>query len=73
MQWYVCVIPLFPILRHVLVEISVLLVKREIGCNEELADYHTFVGSLMWISVMTSPDIAIALQACARHSLNPTA
>ena len=28
----------------------------------------SFVGRLMWSSVMTRPDIANALRACARHS-----
>ena len=33
----------------------------------------SLVGSLMWLSVMTRPDIANALRACARHSHNPSA
>ena len=73
MTQYVCVLPLFTILRLVLEWISVLLVKRETRGNEKFADYHAFVGSPMWISVMTGPDIAIALQACAYRRLNPTA
>ncbi|CAM9682891.1 unnamed protein product, partial [Ascophyllum nodosum] len=34
--------------------------------------YRALVGSLTWLSVMTRPDIAIALRACARHSHNPS-
>ena len=34
--------------------------------------YRALVGSLMWLSVMTRPDIANALRACARHSHNPS-
>ena len=47
-------------------------VKGETGGNEELTYYHAFAGSLMLMLVMTRPDIANALQACARHSHNPT-
>ena len=41
------------------------------GCNEDFPKYRASVGSLMWLSVMTRPDIANALRACARHSHNP--
>ena len=44
----------------------------EPGGNEEFPKYRALVGSLMWFSVMTRPDIAIALGACARHSHNPS-
>ena len=40
----------------------------EPGGNEEFPQYKPLVGSLMWLSVMTRPDIANALLACARHS-----
>ena len=43
----------------------------EPGGNEECPKYRALVGSLMWLSVMTRPDIANALRACARHSHNP--
>ena len=42
------------------------------GGNEELPKYGALAGSLMWLSVMTRPDIAKALRACARHSHNPS-
>ena len=48
-------------------------VEGESGGNEEFAEYRALVGSLMWLSVMTQPDIANALRACARHCHNPTA
>ena len=34
--------------------------------------YGALVGSLMWLSVTTRPDIANALRACSRHSHNPS-
>ena len=43
----------------------------ELGGNEEFPKYRALVGSLMWLSVMTRPDIANALRACARHTHNP--
>ena len=43
----------------------------EPGGNDEFALYRPLVGSLMWVSVMTRPDIANALRACARHSHDP--
>ena len=43
-------------------------VEGETGGYEELADYRTFVGSLIWMSVMTRPDMANALRAYVRHS-----
>ena len=42
----------------------------EPGCNEKFPKNRALVGSLMWLSVMTRPDIANALRACARHSHN---
>ena len=44
----------------------------EPGGNEELPKYRALVGSLMWLSVMTRPDIANTLRACSRHSHNPS-
>ena len=44
----------------------------EPGGHEEFLKYRALVGSLMWLSVMTRPDIANALRACARHSHNPS-
>ena len=44
----------------------------EPGGNEEFRKYRALVGSLMWLSVMTMPDIANAFRACTRHSHNPT-
>ena len=44
----------------------------EPGGNEEFPQYRPLVGSLMWLSVMTRPDIANALRACARHSHDPS-
>ena len=44
----------------------------EPGDNEEFPKFRVLVGSLMWLSVMTRPDIANALRACARHSHNPS-
>ena len=44
----------------------------EPGGNEEFPRYRALVGSPMWLSVMTRPDIANALRACARHSHNPS-
>ena len=43
----------------------------EPGGNDEFPLYRSLVGSLMWLSVMTRPDIIDALRACARHSHNP--
>ena len=40
----------------------------EPGGNEEFPLYRPLIGSLMWLSVMTRPNIADALRACARHS-----
>ena len=42
----------------------------EPGCKEKFPKNRALVGSLMWLSVMTRPDIANALRACARHSHN---
>ena len=44
----------------------------EPGANEEFPKYRALVGSLMWMSVITRPDIVNALRACARHSHNPS-
>ena len=44
----------------------------EPGCNEEFPKYRALVGSLMWLSAMTRPDIANALCVCARHIHNPS-
>ena len=44
----------------------------EPGGNDEFPLYRPQVSSLMWLSVMTRPDIANALRACARHSHNPS-
>ena len=44
----------------------------EPGGNEEFPKCRALVGSVMWLSVMTKPDIANALRACARHSHNPS-
>ena len=44
----------------------------EPGGNEEFPKYRALVGNLMWLSVMTRPDIANALRACTRHSHNPS-
>ena len=44
----------------------------EPGGNEEFSNYRALVGSLMWLTVMTRPDIANALRACARHSHKPS-
>ena len=44
----------------------------EPGGNEELLKYRALVRSLMWLSVMTRPDIANALRACVLHSHNPS-
>ena len=44
----------------------------ESGDNDEYPKYRALVGSLMWLSVMTRPDMANALRACARHSCNPS-
>ena len=38
------------------------------GGDEEFPKHRTLVGSLMWLSGMTRPDIGNALRACARHS-----
>ena len=44
----------------------------ESGSNQEFPKYRALVRNLMWLSVMTRPDIANALRACARHSHNPS-
>ena len=49
----------------------------EIGPREEGElkgdwPYREAVGSLMWLSTMTRPDISNAVRAVARHSHNPT-
>ena len=44
----------------------------EPGGNEDFPKYRALVGSLMWLSFMTRPDIANALRACARHRHNPS-
>ena len=40
--------------------------------NEEFSKYRALAGSLMRLPVMTRPDIASALCACASHSNNPS-
>ena len=45
----------------------------EPGDIDDFPLYRPLVGSLMWLSVMTRPDINIALRACARLSHNPSA
>ena len=40
--------------------------------NEEFPKNRILIERLMWLSVMTRPDIANALRACARHSHNPS-
>ena len=42
----------------------------ESGGNEKFPKYRALVGSLMWLSVMTRPDIVNVLRACTRHSHN---
>ena len=42
----------------------------EPGGNKGFPKSHALVGSLMWLSVMTRPDITNALRACACHSHN---
>ena len=44
----------------------------EPGGNEHFPKYRALVGSLMWLVVMTRPDIANALRTCSRHSHNPS-
>ena len=44
----------------------------EPGGNEEFPKYRALAVSLMWLSVMTRPDIANARRASARHSHNPS-
>ena len=44
----------------------------EPGGSKEFPKYRPLVGSLVWLSVMTRPDIANALRACARHSHKPS-
>ena len=44
----------------------------EPGSNEDFPKYRALVGSLMWLSVMTRPDITNALRACAHQSHNPS-
>ena len=46
--------------------------EGEPGGKEAFPQYRALVGSLMWLSGMTRPDIANALRACARHSHNPS-
>ena len=46
--------------------------EGEPGGNEEFPQYRALVDSLMWLSVMTRPDIANTLRACTRHSYNPS-
>ena len=45
---------------------------REEGEPKEDLPYREAVGSLMWLSTMTRPDISNAVRAVARHSHNPT-
>ena len=40
--------------------------------NEEFPQYRSLVGSLMWLSIMTRPDIVNVLRTCARQSHNPS-
>ena len=40
----------------------------EPGGNDDFPLYRPLVDSLMWLSVVTRPDIANALRACARHT-----
>ena len=42
----------------------------EPGGSEEFPKYRALVRSLNWFSVITSPDIANTLRACAGHSHN---
>ena len=42
------------------------------GGSKEFPQYRALVGSWMWLSVMTRPDIANALRACVRHNQNPS-
>ena len=44
----------------------------EPGSNDEFPQYPPLVGSLMWLSVTTRPDIANALRTCTHHSHNPS-
>ena len=45
---------------------------RKPGGNDQFPLYRPPAGSLMWLSVMTRPDIANVLRACARHNHNPS-
>ena len=45
----------------------------EPGGIDEFPLYRPLIDSLMWVSVMTRPDIANALRACTRHSHDPSA
>ena len=45
---------------------------REEGEPKEYWPYRAAVGSLMWLSTMTRPDISNAVRALPRHSHNPT-
>ncbi|CAN0391313.1 unnamed protein product, partial [Ascophyllum nodosum] len=45
---------------------------REPGGNEDIPKCRSLVGSLMWLSVMTQPDIANALRAYSRRNHNPS-
>ena len=40
--------------------------------NEEFLNYRALVGRVMWLSVITKPDIANSLRACTYHSHNPS-
>ena len=44
----------------------------EPGSSDEFLQYCPLVGSLMWPSVMTRPDIGKSLHACACPSYNPS-
>ena len=44
----------------------------EQGVNDDFPLNRPVVGSLMWLSVMTRPDITNTLRTCARHSHNPS-
>ena len=46
--------------------------EGEPGRNEEVPQYRSLVGSLMWLSIMTRPDMTNTLRGCARQSHNPS-